>query len=271
MTAQADVVAPVTAARRTAVAARVFGLSARLQLSDTLSAGPTLVLTVLQPALLLLVVLAPVDPATTDVGRLVVGVLLTAFWSSTVWGAANVLRRDRVVGALPRLAAGQVDPVVVVLGKGLSASAVSVVLVLVTTTVGLLLARLPIAVPAPGWTLLGLVVTVLSGACVSLLVGVVYVRTRHAHQVASALMYPVMLLGGMLVPVETLPSWLQWVPVLLPVSWLTEFLASTLDDAPDLAALAAAAGTTVVYLVLGAWAMRRTFARARQGGSLDLY
>ena len=251
---------------------RVLWLAGRMQVSDTLSAGPTVLVTVVQPLLFLLIVLAPrdrSDPVTTT--GLVVGAVLTAFWSATVWGAANVLRRDRMVGALPRVVTGQVDPIVTVLGKGIGASVVTITLILVTTVGALVVARVPLAIGAPGWLALGLLGTIVSGTAASLGISVLYVRTRHAQQLASALTYPVFLLGGMMIPVAALPTWLQWVPRLLSMSWLTTFLASLPTGAPDLRALGIALLLTAAYFVVGAVALRTAFAHARRGGGLELY
>lgn len=255
-----------------AVASRTFLLSARLQVAETLSAAPTLLVTIVQPLLFLAIVLLPAgatDPAATT--RLVTGALLTAFWSSTVWGAASVLRRDRVYGTLTRVVSGQVDPVVVVLGKGLGASAVSIAMILATTEAAVLVARVPVAVGPAGWALVGLLLAVVSGAAMSLVVGVLYLRTRYAHQLSSALTYPVFLLGGMMIPVSALPEGIQWIPRLISLNWLTIFMTSLAEGAPDFGALVSAVALTAAYLALGVRAMRSAVTRARIGGELDLY
>ena len=97
----------------------------------------------------------------------------------------------------------------------------------------------------------------LVSAAIGLLVGSVFVLTRHGPQVSSALMYPVFLLGGMLLPPETLPTPLEWVSYGISTRWLTQFIAGAAAGSVDAPALLAAPafGATSLLSALAAAAI----------------
>jgi ABC-2 type transport system permease protein len=82
----------------------------------------------------------------------------------------------------------------------------------------------------------------------------------EAQTLSNAVRFPMMFLGGVLTPLETLPGWLQVIARALPLTYAVEALRAALGQAPaarallDLAVLAGFAG---VFFVLAA----RTLAR----------
>ncbi|HET8641099.1 MAG TPA: ABC transporter permease [Pseudonocardiaceae bacterium] len=257
---------------RLLTAAGVLATSARIQIAEMRSSTIVIVFTFVQPAALLAVTLLPMDGRTPQrVAGVVFGVLLTAFWTATVWGAASVLRRDRAMGTLARSMTGVVDARLVVVGKGLGSSLVTVVLVGVTIALVLLVMRQPVALAHPVWLVVGMLTVLASGAAVGLLVGSIFVLTRYGPQVSSVLMYPVFLLGGMLIPPEVLPAAVRWVSYGISMRWLQQFLVGAAAGHVSLPALGAAIALTVAYAVAGAAMFSRFVARARRDATLDVF
>lgn len=259
-------------ADRLLVTAEVVGLSMRTQWADMRTSPLAYLLGVVQPMVFLLLTLAPqTDPPAAEGTRVAFGVLLTAFWGSTVWSGAGILRRERFQGTLARTLTGVRDPRLVVLGKSLGSSLVSVTLVTTTVAVVLAVLRQPVQLAGAGWLLLGLLFVLLSGTSVGVLIGSLFILSRHGPQLSSALMYPVYLLGGMLIPPELVPVWLRWLSWGISLRWLQDFLVSAASGRVDLAALLAAVALTVGYGVGAALLFRRVTDIARRQGTLDLY
>jgi len=123
----------------------------------------------------------------------------------------------------------------------------------------------------PGALVLGYVVLIASGSAIGLLIGSVFVVTRYGAQVSAFLTFPIVLLGGMLIPPELFPPPLNWVSAVISLRWLQEFLVTSALGAPNYTALAMAALLTVGYALGGIWLFGRIAHKARRDGSLDLY
>lgn len=270
MTVAATATAGPGSSTGTALAA--FAASARMQFIETRTSVIVLTTATLFPVMLLLVTLLPAADRSAAAGtRAAFATGLSAAWSATAWGAASVLRRERATGTLARALMGIPDPRVVALGKGLGASTLSAGLIVVTVAATLAVLRQPVEPADPAAVVVGLAVLVASGAAVGLLVGTVFVVTRYGAQVSAALTTPVLVFGGMLVPPSQLAPALRWIPSLVSLRWLNEFLISSATGAPNLVALAMATALTVAYGAAGAWLFARVADRARTDGSIDLY
>jgi ABC-2 type transport system permease protein len=259
----------VSVARGTTAGA-VLLASARMQGRQTLSAPPTLVAGLVQPLALLVVVLNSAGrQGPAQAGALVVGVVLTAYWSSTVWGAAGILRRDRATGTLSRSVTGVQDARLVLLGKCAGSSGLAVVLVTAGVALALALLRPAVAYPEPGRVLVGLLLALASGTALGMVVSCVFVATRYGAQISSALMYPVFLLGGMLIPPDTIPLPLRWIPDAISFRWIQAYVAADPGTSNALA-VGMAVVLTALYAAAGLVLFERLITRARRAATLDL-
>ncbi|CAN5685543.1 hypothetical protein BH18ACT7_BH18ACT7_11700 [soil metagenome] len=257
--------------RRVLRGAEVMLVCARLQMAEIRTAWIIIGVTIFQPIVFLLVALLPSADRSAEAGtRVAVGVALSVSWSATAWGSASVLRRERAMGTLARALAGLVDARLIVLGKGLGASLLSTVWALATLAVTLVALRQPVSLANPGWLLLGFAVLLASGSAVGLLIGSVFVLTRYGPQVTAFLTFPVILLGGMLIPPEILPTPLTWVSALISLRWLQEYLVTSAAGSPNLAALGYAVVLTVGYAAAGIGLFGGIVDRSRREGTLDL-
>jgi ABC-2 type transport system permease protein len=126
---------------------------------------------------------------------------------------------------------------------------------LTVTLVVLLVALTVIGASRINWFLLGLAL-LLSASAFSALGALVSVAVREvfeAQTLANVVRFPMMFLGGVFVPVDALPTGLQIVARLLPLTYAVEVIRIALtgtplkDGLPDLAVLA---GFTAVLFAL---------------------
>ncbi|MER7983701.1 ABC transporter permease [Streptomyces sp. NPDC095817] len=229
------------------------------------------VLCILQPVALTITLAGGHDAENGHQAAVLVGAILTSLWSALIWGAGGMLRRDQYQGTLGAvIAAGPYSAGLVLLGRALGAAARNVIVVCLTA-VGLA-AYLGIVPPIRGWPLLilGLVLTVMTGSVLGLLLSCLFLVTRHSQHLSGALLYPVHLLGGLVIPLGMLPGWLRWPGALFSLHWIQGVLVSALrGDVPAEGGLIAAAVLTALY---GAAALRmfsRIQERSRRGEGLD--
>jgi len=229
-----------------------------------------IILGIVQPVVFLVVALKGGQHLSTRAStQLAVGVGLTALWGSTIWSAGGILTADRANGALARTVTGFRSPSLVFLGKCLGATARSAAIVAASTIATVLVLGVPIDVRQPGWMLAGLVVVIVSGTTLGMLLSCLFLVTRHATAWSSLLMYPVFIIGGLIIPQHLIPVPLRWLSSLISLRWAAEFLATSAFGAPSWSAFGYLAGSTGGYLVAALIAFRWLLRRARQKGNLE--
>lgn len=246
----------------------VFWESARIQAVLTIRSPAVVILAGVQPAALLLLTL-PRGSQRDTATRVLISVLVTCLWGGLVWMAGGIIRRDLVQGTMSRSVVGVRDLRLVLIGKCAGAVVFTCgVLAVVGTVVSLLLGVRP-RVADPGPLLAGLAAVTVSAVAMGLLLSCVFVLTRHGVHVGNALLYPVYILGGMLIPGKLIPPELRWISWFVPLRWAKEYMVDvSLQRSPG-AALWAVAALAAVHLLAGLVLFRKVVDRARERGTLE--
>ncbi len=227
---------------------------------------------VIAPAMLLALLVLPrmhTLGARTAV-EVIAGVLLASLWAASLWSGAGIIRRERWSGTLAPSFTGKLSALVVILGKTLGGVLYDTSLILATTFVFFQLVPVDVSIVHPAAFAFGLLCVIFGGVASSLMLGGALVLSRHAFQLTSALGTPVMLLGGTIIPHRMLPDWIALPGKALNIAWFQQFLVSTSTSSPRWGALAIGVGLSLLYAVLGTWALRVLLKRARQEATLEL-
>jgi ABC-2 type transport system permease protein len=224
----------------------------------------------IQPVVFLLITEKTADPAPDRVTWLVSAVVLTSLWSSTVWLAGGVLRRERSFGTLARCVTSVYSARLVLFGKSLGATVFCMAAILASVTVTVLALGEPVRLLNPALLVIALAVTALSGTALGMLVACLFLLTRHGLIWSSALVYPVFILGGLLIPRGALPAVVRWVPDVVSMQWIHQFFTSAASGHVDVIPLVVACGLTAIYYVTALRSLDRAVDAARRKGSLDL-
>jgi ABC-2 type transport system permease protein len=231
----------------------------------------SMVVTVVLPATFLVVTARAVPAPGPDLGtRLVVAIGLMSLWSSTVWGAGGALRRELRDGTFSGVVAGAYPPHLVLIGRSLGGTTHAMAMIAPTIAVTVALLGLPVHIRQPLWVGVGLLVIVASGTALGMLLACIFLLTRYGPQLSSVLMYPMYLIGGLLIPPESLPDALRPVAACVSLRWATEFLVLAASGRVRLTPLLLAVGLTVLYFVIGHFAFSRIVTLARKDGRFEL-
>jgi ABC-2 type transport system permease protein len=212
----------------------------------------------------------PASSGPDRVTWLVSAVVLTSLWSSTVWLAGGVLRRERTFGTLARCVTSVHSARLVLFGKCLGATVFCMAAILASVTVTVLALGEPLRLLNPPLLVLALLITAVSGTALGMLVACLFLLTRHGLVWSSALVYPVFILGGLLIPRSALPAVLRWVPDLMSLRWLHEFFAAAAAGQVLAIPLAVACALTAGYYAVAIASLNRAIDAARRKGTLDL-
>ncbi|MEY9944765.1 ABC transporter permease [Kitasatospora sp. GAS1066B] len=246
--------------------------AARFHIKDVRANPAVIVLGIVQPTVFLSLLLAA-GPGSTPGGvpALTVGTALISLWSSLVWSSGMLLHREIRMGTMSQLLVRPADLRVVVAGKAVGTAVIALVAVGLVCAVVPAAFGSPVEVARPGLLVLVVLLAVVNAGAFGLLLAALFLVVRSAARLAEALMYPVFIVGGALVPLGALPPWARWPSALLSLRWLREVALSAVDgSAVRPVALGAIAVSTVGYLVAGSLIFGRLTERARESGNVDL-
>jgi ABC-2 type transport system permease protein len=194
----------------------------------------------------------------SDLRALVPGLLALTLLFGTSSMEAIVIVFERRIGALERLLLAPIRLPALLAGKLLG----GMVFGLTVTLVVLIIALIVFGAVSVNWLLLALTI-LLSAAAFSALgafVSVAVTEVFEAQTLANFIRFPMMFLGGVFVPVDSMPLALQVIARALPLTYAVEALRAALlgggvtDAALDLLALA---GFAIVLFVLAVRVMMR--------------
>ena len=192
---------------------------------------------------------------------LVPGLLALTLLFGTSSMEAIVITFERRIGALERLLLAPLRLPALLAGKLLG----GMVFGLVTTLAVLIVALAVFGAGGIHWLLLtlGLILSAAAFSALGVLVSVSVKEVFEAQTLANAFRFPMMFLGGVFVPVASLPLGLQIVARALPLTYGVEVLhVAMAGGEPSLALLdlAVLAAFTVAFFGLASWILSRRVA-----------
>jgi ABC-2 type transport system permease protein len=246
---------------------------ARLQFR-LMRADPNYWLPFLVTPFLAVVFLAIIRQAQRD-DLLAYAVLAPAFigmWTTTVHVAGEIVELDRVHHIMePTVATDSLAWTL--LGRSATVGVTGTITFVECWLVSLAAFQTAIPIPHPTLLVTALVATVVATTASGLIIGSVFVLARSTRVFQTALTYPLYVVGGVFVPVERLPAWIEPLSWFVYLRWSSELMRAALDAAaPSSVArgLLALAGLALLSTIVGLVLLRRIVDRLREHGRLAL-
>lgn len=201
----------------------------------------------------------------------VVGPVLIGLWATSLFIAGEVITGDRGSGVFEALVATPAPLPVLVLGRVAATTLLGLVTFAETWFVVVVILREPLALPHP-WIFFGaLAATAAAMAGHAVLMAATFVLGESSRPFQRALSWPFYLLGGVMVPIALLPTWVQPLSRGVFLSWSGGLLRDALQPAPvadlwfrfGMVLLLGATALTIGCLLTG-----RMVARARSVGTM---
>lgn len=197
--------------------------------------------------------------------------VLMGLWSESLFVGGEVITTDRRAGRMDPLLAAPAPFAAQHIGRMAMVSASSLALVPLAWLPGSILLGAPVTVAHPAVFAAALVLTAFAMCGTATLMSCLFVLARSARTVQNALSYPFFVLGGVLVPVSLLPSWVELPASLFFLSWSGELLRDALTAAhvDDVGwRLAALGALALACWALAGAALERTLRSARHTGEV---
>ncbi|WP_133917953.1 ABC transporter permease [Streptomyces sp. NBC_00582] len=225
---------------------------------------------VVQPVAFALITLTADAGGSIDPATALFGSGLIAVWSATVWQAGMVLRRELWAGTLPGICSRPGGLGAVVVGKAVAAAGTSALVTLASLGVFAMLYGTPVHLADPLVFAAALLLGFAAALPLGLLIACLFLLTGAAIRIAEVIMYPVLILGGLLIPLDQLPAFLRPVSSALSLHWTQVLLIGAADGHTDLHAWWALLLTGAVYTAAARAAFGRVVHAARKEGSLEI-
>jgi ABC-2 type transport system permease protein len=199
-----------------------------------------------------------------------VGAGMMSMWSTTLIGSGQALTMLRTAGMLELLVIAPVPFGFVLAPITLATATVGLYSLGATLVWGRLLFGLEIRPEHPWLVAAAVPVAVFGLGMLGMVVAAVFVRFRYANALTNLLDYPVWLVSGMLVPVDLLPGWTRPVSWLLPSTWGTQAIRTSMLGGEPRFAMGCCVGLGIGYLGLGVLSVRVFETLARRRATLAL-
>ncbi|GAB2987119.1 MAG TPA: ABC transporter permease [Actinotalea caeni] len=260
---------------RTAVAARSYarGVSAglRRELRELRRSPDRLMALVTAPLLTLVFVAIMLNNGRDDLAPYaVLAPALLVLWQMALQTSGDTVEAERENGSLEALVAAPSSFPAVIAGRILAVTAVSMLGFAESWAVAALVG-VRVAIVHPGVFVGALVVTAFATACSALALAALFVRTRAARAFQNTLTYPFYILGGVMVPVEFLPDWIEPLTRLVFLSWSSDLIRQSLLPGPvqGLAEhVVAIVLLGVVSCAIGGFLIRLALREVRESGTI---
>lgn len=194
-----------------------------------------------------------------------------ALWWLALFNSGWTITIERWNGTIEMLVAAPSSFAAVVLGRITTTTMIGIVSFGETWFVARVLFGTKVSIEHPWVFVATAFVTLAAMAGTAVAMASLFVLTRNAVTFSNSASYPFYVLGGILVPVSVLPSWVRPVSAVVFLSWSADLLRAALRTGPvhelafrlGMIALLGACGFAV-----GAWAMRVILNRVRGSGEL---
>ncbi len=199
------------------------------------------------------------------------GAGMMGVWSTTLFGCGGAIAWQRWEGTLELLVNAPSRYDYILVGQTLGAVVFGFYGIVATLAWGVLLFGMPIEASYPLILPLSLVAAIVSLGSLGMLIATTFVLYRHANALGNLLEYPIWLITGLLVPLVTLPWWVQPISWLLAPTWGMEAIReATIGTAPPILAIVMCFALAVVYYVAARVTLVFVLAKARRDATLSL-
>jgi ABC-2 type transport system permease protein len=199
------------------------------------------------------------------------GAGMMGVWSTTLFGCGGAIAWQRWEGTLELLVNAPTRYDFILVGQTFGAVLFGFYGIVATLVWGVLLFGMPIQATYPLLLPLSLLAAIVSLGSLGMLIATTFVLYRHANALGNLLEYPIWLVAGLLVPVATLPFWVQPISWLLAPTWGMEAIrGSAIGAEPPVLAIAMCFALAVVYYVASRIALVYVLAKARRDATLSL-
>ena len=254
------------------MSARLFWIGWLFHLKGLTNSLFFVLLSLIQPVIFASIAFFMVESGSREGTLLYValGAGLMGIWSATLFGSGGAIQWQRWQGTLELMVGAPPPFVAVLLPLTIATSTLGVYAVVATLVWGRVFFGAPLEFAHPLQLAVALPTTILSLGMLGLLLASTFVLYRNANAFSNLLEYPVWLATGLLVPLTLLPGWVEPIAWVLSPTWGMRAIRDAAFGGSAWPEIGLCLVLGLVYLVLGALALRNFERLARSRATLSL-
>jgi ABC-2 type transport system permease protein len=198
------------------------------------------------------------------------GAVIMGMWTCQGVIAASLLTRERWAGTLELLVAAPTSLSKILMPTTLALSTIGLYCVVATFLWERWVFDLRLEVASWPLFLVSVLMAAVTLAMLGFLLSVTAVRYRTSWALGAALEYPGWLLCGFVIPVASLPAWIQPLSWAIPTTWAMAAVRSSANGGSPWGDLGTCLAVGAVYAALATWLGRRLVDSARRNATLAL-
>ena len=198
------------------------------------------------------------------------GAGLMGVWSATLFGSGGAIQWQRWQGTLELMVGAPPPFVAVLLPLTVATATLGLYSIVATLVWGRIFFGAPLDFAHPFELAVALPATILSLGMMGLFLASTFVLYRHANAFSNLLEYPVWLITGLLVPLSLLPGWVGPLAWILSPTWGMRAIRQAAFGGNAWPEIGLCVALGIVYVVLGALALKNFERLARDRATLSL-
>ncbi|OLD01709.1 hypothetical protein AUG19_02420 [archaeon 13_1_20CM_2_54_9] len=205
-------------------------------------------------------------------GMIIVGTVVYLLYNRLLWSTGNSLQQERWMGTIDVLFLTPASRLTMLLANGLSSLVEGAWWIVAIFLLNWFIFGIQLTVTSWPAVAITLVSTMIALVAVGVFFASFFILSRAADQMASSLQAPIRFFSGVAFPVAALPQALQFVSLVIPVTFAISALRATLLSGGGLVdilnQLLPLYLFTAVFLFVGYFLLRIVEKRAKKDGSL---
>ncbi|RDI45483.1 ABC transporter permease [Falsibacillus pallidus] len=201
--------------------------------------------------------------------KFVVASALISMWSYVLYSSGSSLISQKWSDTLKLLIAAPVSLFKIILSKTISNSVIALISMILSFVYAKFIFHFSIGVEDYSLFFLTVLVLVFSLSVAGLILAIVFVAFQNAFDFQNLILMPMILICGVLIPVDHLPLALRFISYLIPMTWSIKAVHESLLLSPNMyTSLIIAVLVSLVYLAASYFIVKRIENIIRQKGNL---
>ncbi|MGD6874226.1 ABC transporter permease [Sutcliffiella horikoshii] len=206
---------------------------------------------------------------------IVVGTGIISLWSSIIFSSAGDIERERYMGTLETLIATPSNFIVIFFGKILGNIILGIFSMFSSLICVTMIFGLNVKIESLSAFSLAFLLTILSFSIISLLMASLFTLSRNSRMLMNCMEYPIYILCGIIFPISLLPSFFQYISLMLIPTWSVKLMRSSMTGIDNynifFSEVLIFSILSILYLILALYLFKFINYKTKIKGDLGVY
>ncbi|WBW94895.1 ABC transporter permease [Oceanirhabdus sp. W0125-5] len=256
---------------------KVIASSSLLQMKQSISRSMFRFCVIVQPIMTAFIMfMVYKDRGYEDyVAYVMLGTAISSLWGTISYSSAGDIERERYMGALQVIFTAPARFRTIMLGKVLGNTVWGIVSMIISFVFVLLAFSVPLIIKHPVLFIIISLIGIISFIAVAMMLSAMLAISRSTRVLMNIMEYPILILCGIMFPIEIIPVYIRWISYLLSPTFVVKLLRMCVFGIEDWSLFYNLSLTlivvTIVYIGISIIGYRMIDTKARINASLEVH